>query len=100
MLQLAKHVHAKFQLSSFYLDGLSQVNFRIFSTKNQNFPILRKIQIEHGKRRLSPKFQPYSIFTKISKLILKFLTPEFALEISKFQNTEYEVHQSSPTDEG
>jgi hypothetical protein len=28
------------------------------------------------------------------------LTPEFALEISKFQNSEYEVHQSSPIDEG
>jgi hypothetical protein len=28
-----------------------------------------------------------------------FFTPEFALEISEFQNSEYEVHQSSPTDE-
>jgi hypothetical protein len=28
------------------------------------------------------------------------LTPEFALEISKFQNSEYEVHQPSQTDEG
>jgi hypothetical protein len=28
-----------------------------------------------------------SIFTKISKVILNFLTPEFALEISKFQNS-------------
>jgi hypothetical protein len=46
------------------------------------------------------KFKPSSIFTKISKVILNSLTPEFALEISKFQNSEYEVHQSSPTDEG
>jgi hypothetical protein len=29
-------------------------------------------------------FEPSSIFTKISKLILNFGTPEFALEISKF----------------
>jgi hypothetical protein len=48
MLQLVKHVHAKFQLSSFYPDGLRQI----------------------------------------------------ALEVSKFQNFEYEVHQSSPNDEG
>jgi hypothetical protein len=49
MLQLAKHVHAKFQLSSFYPDGLGQifdyfqVNFRIFSRKFQNFPFLKKV---------------------------------------------------------
>jgi hypothetical protein len=29
-----------------------------------------------------------------------FLTPEFALEISKFQNSEYEVHDSSSNDKG
>jgi hypothetical protein len=62
--------------------------------------ILKKFQIEHPKRHLLPKVKPSSIFTKISKLILIFFTPEFALEISKFQNSEYEVHQSSPTDEG
>jgi hypothetical protein len=27
-------------------------------------------------------------------------SPELALEISKFQNSENEMHQSSPTDEG
>jgi hypothetical protein len=47
--------------------------------KYQNFPILKKFQIEHLERYLSPKFGPTSIFTKISKMI--FLTPEFALEI-------------------
>jgi hypothetical protein len=41
-----------------------------------------------------------SILTKISKVILIFFTPEFALEMAKFQNSEYEVHQSSPTNEG
>jgi hypothetical protein len=39
-----------------------------------------------------------AFFAKISKVILNFLTPEFALEISKFQNFEYEVYQSSPKD--
>jgi hypothetical protein len=36
MLNLAKHVHAKFQLSIFYPDGLRQ-NFDHFSRKIQNF---------------------------------------------------------------
>jgi hypothetical protein len=36
MLQLAKHVHAKFQPSSFYPDGLRQI-FDYFSSKFQNF---------------------------------------------------------------
>jgi hypothetical protein len=71
MLQLEKHVHAKFQLSSFL-------------RKFQNFPILKKIQMEHRKRHLLPKFEPSSNFTKASKVTLIFLTPEFALEISKF----------------
>jgi hypothetical protein len=76
MLQPEKHVHAKFQLSCFYPDGLRQildkfltifqVNFRIFLRKFQNFPILKKIQIEHHKRHLLPKFKSSSIFTKIS----------------------------------
>jgi hypothetical protein len=78
MFQLAQHVHAKFQLSSFYADGLRQF-FDHFSRKFQNF--LRKIskfsnseknQIEHSKRHLLPKFKPSSYFTKISKVILNF----------------------------
>jgi hypothetical protein len=91
--------------SCFYPDGLRQifdnfqVNFRIFFRKFHHFPILTKIQIEHRERYLLLKFKPSSIFTKNSKVIFIFLTPEFALEISKFQNSEYEVHQSSPTDE-
>jgi hypothetical protein len=36
MLQLSKHVHTKFQLSSFYPDGLRQI-FDHFSSKFQNF---------------------------------------------------------------
>jgi hypothetical protein len=35
------------------------------------------------QKDILPKFKPTSIFTKISKLILFFFTPEFALEISK-----------------
>jgi hypothetical protein len=77
-----------------------QVNFRTFLRKFQNFPILKK-KFEHRKkikRHLLPKFKLSSILTNISKVIKIFLTPEFALEISKFQNSEYEVHQPSPTD--
>jgi hypothetical protein len=36
ILYLAKHVHAKFQLSSLYPDGLRQI-FDLFSRKNQDF---------------------------------------------------------------
>jgi hypothetical protein len=55
LFELAKHIHAKFQLSSFYPDGLRQIfdhfssKFPIFLRKFQNFPILKKIQIEHRK---------------------------------------------------
>jgi hypothetical protein len=50
----------------------------------------QKYSILKNKALLSPKFEPSSIFTKISKMM--FLTSEFALEISK-------IHQSSPNDE-
>jgi hypothetical protein len=72
MLQQAKHVHAKFQLSNFYPDGLRQI-FDHFSSKIQNF--LKKIskfsdsdkkfQIELRERHLLPKFKPSSIFKKL-----------------------------------
>jgi hypothetical protein len=55
--------------------------------------------IEHPKRQLLTNFKPSSNCTNILKVILIFFTPKFALEIPKFQNSEYEVHQSSPTDE-
>jgi hypothetical protein len=70
---LAKHVRANYQISSFYPGGLRQI-FGHFSRKFQNF------------------------VKKSSKISIFFLAREFALEISKFQNFEYEVHQSSPTD--
>jgi hypothetical protein len=73
------------------------VNIRFFLEKFQKISILKKNLIVHRKR---PKFKPSSNFTKNSKVILIFFTPECALEISKFQNSEYEVHQSSPSDEG
>jgi hypothetical protein len=83
---------------------ISNKNFSFFSSLNQYFPhipfVASKNQIEHRKRHLLSKFDPSSIFTKNSKVILIFFTLEFALEISKFQNSKYEVHQSSPTDEG
>jgi hypothetical protein len=79
MLQVAKHVHAKFQLSSFYPDGLGQI-FNYFASKFQNFlkKILKisdsekKIQTEHRKRQHLPKFKLSSILTKKSKLILNY----------------------------
>jgi hypothetical protein len=59
MLQLAKHVHAKFQFSTFYPDGLRPI-FDHFSSKFQNFlkktsnfsEFLKKFIIEHRKRHL------------------------------------------------
>jgi hypothetical protein len=36
ILNLAKHVYAKFQLPSFYPDGLRQI-YDLFSRKNQDF---------------------------------------------------------------
>jgi hypothetical protein len=75
MLQLAKHIHAKFQLSSFYPEGLRQI-FDHISSKFQNFLKKKsnseKIQIKHRKRHLLPKFKPSSIFTKITKVFLIF----------------------------
>jgi hypothetical protein len=49
-----------------------QVNFRIFLSKFQIFPILKKIQIDYRMRHLLTNFKPSSIFTKISKVILIF----------------------------
>jgi hypothetical protein len=73
MLQIAKHIQASTQTDLDKFLTIFQVKFRIFLRKFQNFPILKKkIQIEHRKRHLLPKFKPSSIFTKISKLILIF----------------------------
>jgi hypothetical protein len=96
MLQLAKHVHRKFQLSSFYPDGLRQI-FDNFSSIFQNF--LRKF----FKFLKDIFYQILGHLAILQKLQTDFFfTPEFALdlEISKFHNSEYEVHQSSPTYEG
>jgi hypothetical protein len=72
-------VHAKFQLSSFYPDGLRQI-FDHFSSKFQIFlkkiskysDSEKKFRIEHPKRHLLPKFKPSSNFTKKFKRILNF----------------------------
>jgi hypothetical protein len=83
-----------------FTQTIFQVNLRNFLKKISKISNSEKMQIEHRKRHLLRKFKPSSIFTIISKVILIFFTPEFAIEISKFQNSEYEVHQSSPLDEG
>jgi uncharacterized protein YeaO (DUF488 family) len=77
----------------FKSDGLRQI-FDHFSSKFQNF--LEKISKfpkseKNSKRTLlktnkEDKLKPSSIFTKNLKVFLIFFTPEFALEISKFQN--------------
>jgi hypothetical protein len=82
MLHLAKHVHAKFQLSSFYPEGIFDHFSSNFLRNFKNFQFCKKFQIEQPKKHISPKFKPTSIVTKISKLVLIFFfTPEIALEI-------------------
>jgi hypothetical protein len=46
-----------------------------------------------------PKGNFYQNLNHQGYLQKRFFTPEFSQEISKFQNSEYEVHQSSRTDE-
>jgi hypothetical protein len=74
MLQLAKHVHAKFQLSSFYPDGQIFGNFTCkfqnFHKKISKFPNSEKNPNKASKRHLLTKFKQSSIFTKITKVIL------------------------------
>jgi hypothetical protein len=79
---IVKHVRAKFQLSNFYLEG-QRISFDIFSRKFQNSRISEVV----SNRHFLPEIEPSNIFTKFSKVILLFLAPEFALEISKFQNS-------------
>jgi septation ring formation regulator EzrA len=78
MLQLAKQVHAKFQISSFNLDGLRHI-FDHFSSKFQNlFKKIskkinseKKIQIEHPRIPKNIFYQNLSHIAFLQKL-LKF----------------------------
>jgi hypothetical protein len=74
MRQLAKHVNAKFQLSSFYPNGLGQI-FDPFSRKIPDF-LLKKFKvfkfckmcyIEHPKRHLLPKLSYLEFSQNIQK---------------------------------
>ena len=76
-----------------------QENFRIFLRKFQNFEILKKVLIRATQKVSFSKISAHLVvLKKIQKKIQNFLTPEFSQEISKFQNSEYEVHQSSTND--
>jgi hypothetical protein len=92
MFKLAKHVHAKFQLSSFYPDGLTHM-FKLFSKFSgfsfENFKIIPNLKKPACQMHLLPKFEPSSIFTNISKLIPKNFdsSPKFSQEISTFQHS-------------
>jgi hypothetical protein len=99
LLKLAKHFHAKFQLSSLYTDGLRQI-FDLFSRKiqdflkeNLEFSKSEKFWTEIAKRHLLPNFEPSNIFWKFFKLVSIFLLPSFFKGISKYQNSEYKVNQ-------
>jgi hypothetical protein len=74
-----------------------QEKFKIFLRKFQNVHILTKNpnRAEHLKRHLLPKFEPSSIFTEKSKMILIFLLLSFLKRFKFIQNSECEVHQSS-----
>jgi hypothetical protein len=94
ILNLAKQVHAKFQISSFYPDGLRHI-FDLFSRKIQDFLIenleLSKSEksfwIEIPKRHLLPNFEPNCIFWKFSKTISNFFDSWVFKGILNFQNS-------------
>jgi hypothetical protein len=104
-LKIAKHVHAKFLLSSFDPDGLRQtffqVNFRILLKKFQNLPILKNNSKKSNPNGIFYQILNHLGFLQKFKTVLNcFWTLDFSQEISKFQNSEYELHQSRPNDEG
>jgi hypothetical protein len=66
-----------------------QEKFQIFLKKISKFSNSEK---RASQETSSTKFEPPSLFTKLKIFFL-------AHEISKFKNSEYEVHQSSPNDE-
>jgi hypothetical protein len=63
MLQLSKHVHAKFQLSSFYPDGFRNF-FDIFSRKFQSFSeeLLSELLMLQLSKHVYAKFSQLSSF--------------------------------------
>ena len=78
-----------------------QEKFRIFLRKFQNFEILKKVLFRASWKASFLKISAHLVvLKKIQKKNQNFLTPEFSQEISKFQNSEYEVHHSSPNNSG
>jgi hypothetical protein len=63
------------------------------SRKFWNFQIWKRFWIEIPKRHLLTNFEPSSIFWKFSKLFSNFFDSWVFKRFSKFQNSEYEVHQ-------
>jgi hypothetical protein len=80
----------KFQLSSFYPDGLRQIfdffqeKLKIFSKKIQNFP--NQMPKSMPKRQLLPNFEPSSILLKFSKMFefFEFGTPQNLADVIHF----------------
>jgi hypothetical protein len=91
LFNLAKHVHAKFQLSSLYSDELKQIfelfsrNIQDFQIKFRIFQIWEKFWIEIPKRRLLPNFEQSSIFKCFQNWFQILLTPEFLKEFQNFK---------------
>jgi hypothetical protein len=71
MCQPTKHIHAKFQLFSFYPDGRRQIFDLLFFFKLENFKILKGIFLVFFLR-------------KFKKMFLIFFTSDVSQEISKF----------------
>jgi hypothetical protein len=97
LLNQAKHVYAKFQPFSLYPDGLRQ----IFDLLSRNIQDFLKENLEFSKSDKVPKrdfqslshFEPSSIFENFQNWFNYFFDSWVFKEISKFQNSEYEVHQ-------
>jgi hypothetical protein len=62
IVYLAKHVHAKFQLSNLYPDGLRQI-FDLFSRKNQDF-LKENLEFSKSEKKSEQRF-PKGIFYQI-----------------------------------
>jgi hypothetical protein len=95
MCQLAKHVHAKFRLSSFYPDGLRQKNY-IFPRKIYNFSgkLLSGIQKNPNSNQVAihvhAKFQLSGFFTDGLRHIFEFFFSK-NLEISGNLQTNFKI---------
>jgi hypothetical protein len=68
--------------------------------QNFNYLAFTEMDLEKCLTNIKPNLSHLAFLQKIQNFFELFLTSEFALEISIFQNSEYEVHQSRPFDEG